>query len=41
MNAADEATVNAEVESFMQGLIRRNYGEPEFHQAVCTEASRL
>ena len=27
-------TVNAEVEQFMGGLVKRNPGEPEFHQAV-------
>ncbi len=27
-------TVNAEVDKFMQGLIKRNSGEEEFHQAV-------
>jgi glutamate dehydrogenase (NADP+) len=33
MSAADRE-VGAEVEQFMQGLIRRNPHEPEFHQAV-------
>ena len=27
-------TVNADVEPFMAGLVKRNPGEPEFHQAV-------
>jgi glutamate dehydrogenase (NADP+) len=30
----NDPAVTAEVEHFMQGLIRRNPGMPEFHQAV-------
>ncbi len=33
--------VEAEVERFMRGLIRRNPGEPEFHQAVREVAESL
>ncbi|MEE9127558.1 MAG: glutamate dehydrogenase, partial [Planctomycetota bacterium] len=28
------ATARAEAKHFMQGLVKRNPGEPEFHQAV-------
>jgi glutamate dehydrogenase (NADP+) len=31
---ADNAAVQAETQAFMKGLIKRNPGEPEFHQAV-------
>lgn len=30
---------NPRVEEFMHGLVRRNPGEPEFHQAVFEVAS--
>ncbi len=33
--------VQAELDHFMQGLIKRNPGEPEFHQAVCEVADTL
>ncbi len=32
--AAQESAVKAEVEAFMHGLVKRNPGEEEFHQAV-------
>ncbi len=32
--SSDSESVQAEVDHFMKGLIRRNPGEPEFHQAV-------
>jgi len=31
---SDDSGIQAEVQAFMRGLIRRNPGEPEFHQAV-------
>lgn len=31
---ADSAAVKKETEAFMKGLVKRNPGEPEFHQAV-------
>ncbi|MDH3444981.1 MAG: NADP-specific glutamate dehydrogenase [Deltaproteobacteria bacterium] len=34
-------TVNSEIDKFMQGLVRRNPGEPEFHQAVREVAESL
>ena len=34
-------TSRAEVEQFMNGLIKRNPGEPEFHQAVQKVAETL
>ncbi|MEM8670737.1 MAG: NADP-specific glutamate dehydrogenase [Planctomycetota bacterium] len=34
MHATENPTVRAEVDAFMQGLKKRNPGEPEFHQAV-------
>ncbi len=34
MNATSDATTRAEVEAFMHGLVKRNPGEDEFHQAV-------
>ena len=36
-----EESVKTEIEKFMQGLIRRNPGEEEFHQAVREVAESL
>ncbi len=33
-DAKDSAAFRTELDSFMTGLVRRNPGEPEFHQAV-------
>ncbi len=33
-NPKDSAELRTELDRFMTGLVRRNPGEPEFHQAV-------
>ena len=38
---AEETQVQTELKSFMKGLIRRNPGQPEFHQAVQDVAESL
>ena len=41
MTAAAAAESNKEIEQFMNGLIKRNPGEPEFHQAVQEVANTI
>ena len=41
MTTAAQSESHAEIEKFINGLIKRNPGEPEFHQAVQEVANTI